>query len=41
MVNHKFKARSSVRPICVFAANALRKDIGIFNKDYISLTDIL
>jgi hypothetical protein len=39
MLNHSFKVSPSAR--CVSAASAICKDIGIFNKDYISLTDIL
>jgi hypothetical protein len=39
MVNHNFKVSPSAR--CVSADNAVCKGTGIFNKDYISLTDIL
>jgi hypothetical protein len=39
MVHHNFKVSPSAS--CVYAANAICKDIDIFNKDYITLTDIL
>jgi hypothetical protein len=39
MVNHNFKVSPSARYFS--AANAIFKDIHIFNKDYILLTDIL
>jgi hypothetical protein len=39
MADHNFKV--SVLARCVSAVNAVCKDIDIFNKDYISLTDIL
>jgi hypothetical protein len=39
MVNHNFKVSPSAR--CVSAANAICKNTDVFNKDYISLTDIL
>jgi hypothetical protein len=39
MVNHNFKASSYAR--CVSVASAICKNTDIFNKDYISLTDIL
>jgi hypothetical protein len=38
-VNRNFKVSPAAR--CVSAANANSKDIGIFNRDYISLTDAL
>jgi hypothetical protein len=38
MVTHSFKVSPSAR--CVSAANASCKDIDIFKKGYISLTDI-
>jgi hypothetical protein len=38
LVNHNFKVSPSVR--CVSAANAICKEIDIFNKDKITLVDI-
>jgi hypothetical protein len=39
MVNHNFKV--SPLPRCVSAANAICKDIDIFNNDCVSLMDIM
>jgi hypothetical protein len=39
MVNHNLSVSPSAR--CVSAANVICKDIDIFNKDCISLTDVL
>jgi hypothetical protein len=39
MVNHNFKVSPSAG--CVSTANAICKDIDIFNKEYISVPDIL
>jgi hypothetical protein len=38
VVNHNFKVSLSAR--CVSAANAICKEIDIFNKDKITLVDI-
>jgi hypothetical protein len=39
VVNHKFKV--SLLAICVPTASAIFKETDIFNKDYISLMDII
>jgi hypothetical protein len=39
MVNHNFKVSLSAR--CISAASDICKAIDIFNKDYVSLMDIL